>query len=174
MCGLKSLQRHSRTVSTPLIGISLSRLPATHNDSTDLQEYSDTAFITNYIEDVTELKTITVWTNQAVADRGSQVYRLLKARNAAFTAGDVEGLRTARANLSRGSREAKRQYSKKISPRFNNSGDTRSLWQGLQIRLQAPTRTCDSTISLLNELNSFFARFACTEHHSFTKVPSPS
>ena len=64
MCGLKSLQRHSRTVSTPLIGISLSRLPATHNDSTDLQEYSDTAFITNYIEDVTELKTITVWTNQ--------------------------------------------------------------------------------------------------------------
>ncbi len=88
-------------------------------------------------------------------------YRLLKARNAAFSAGDEEGLRTARANLSRGIREAKRQYSRRIAHHFSDSRDTRSLWQGIQTitDYKPPPQTCDSTIPLLNELNAFFARF---------------
>ncbi len=84
---------------------------ATYNNTTDLQEYSETvtAYITKCIDDVTVTKTITVRANQKPWLTG-EVYRLLKARNAAFRAGDEEGLKTARANLSRGIREAKRQY----------------------------------------------------------------
>ncbi len=87
---------------------------ATYNNTTDLQEYSetDTAYITKCIDDVTVTKTITVRANQKPWLTG-EVYRLLKARNAAFRAGDEEGLKTARANLSRGIREAKRQYSRR-------------------------------------------------------------
>ncbi len=106
---------------------------ATYNNTTDLQEYSETvtAYITKCIDDVTVTKTITVRANQKPWLTG-EVYRLLKARNAAFRAGDEEGLRTARANLSRGIREAKRQYSRRIAHRFSDSRDTWSLWQGIQ------------------------------------------
>ncbi len=93
---------------------------------------------------------ITVRANQKLWLTG-EVYRLLKARNAAFRAGDEEGLRTARANLSRGIREAKRQYSRRIAHRFSDSRDTRSLWQGIQTitDYKPPPQTCDSTIPLL-------------------------
>ncbi len=109
---------------------------ATYNNTTDLQEYSETvtAYITKCIDDVTVTKTITVRANQKPWLTG-EVYRLLKARNAAFRAGDEEGLRTARANLSRGIREAKRQYSRRIAHRFSDSRDTRSLWQGIPGRV---------------------------------------
>ncbi len=139
---------------------------ATYNNTTDLQEYSETvtAYITKCIDDVTVTKTITVRANQKPWLTG-EVYRLLKARNAAFRAGDEEGLKTARANLSRGIREAKRQYSRRIAHRFSDSRDTRSLWQGIQIitDYKPPPQTCDSTIPLLNELNAFFARFEYLE-----------
>ncbi len=106
---------------------------ATYNNTTDLQEYSETvtAYITKCIDDVTVTKTITVRANQKPWLTG-EVYRLLKARNAAFRAGDEEGLRTARANLSRGIRGAKRQYSRRIAHRFSDSRDTQNLWQGIQ------------------------------------------
>ena len=83
---------------------------ATYNNTTDLQENSETvtAYITKCIDDVTVTKTITVRANQKPRMTG-EVYRLLKTRNAAFRAGDEVGLRTARANLSRGIRQAKRQ-----------------------------------------------------------------
>ncbi len=66
---------------------------ATYNNTTDLQEYSETvtAYITKCIDDVTVTKTITVRANQKPWLTG-EVYRLLKARNAAFRAGDEEGL----------------------------------------------------------------------------------
>ncbi len=62
---------------------------ATYNNTTDLQEYSETvtAYITKCIDDVTVTKTITVRANQKPWLTG-EVYRLLKARNAAFRAGD--------------------------------------------------------------------------------------
>ncbi len=71
---------------------------ATYNNTTDLQEYTETvtAYITKCIDDVTVTKTITVRANQKPWLTG-EVYRLLKARNAAFRAGDEEGLKTARA-----------------------------------------------------------------------------
>ncbi len=85
------------------------------------------------------------------------------------------GLRTARANLSRGIREAKRQYSRRIAHRFSDSRDTRSLWQGIQTitDYKPPPQTCDSTIPLLNELNAFFARFEAQNSTTAQKAPPP-
>ncbi len=83
---------------------------ATYNNTTDLQEYSETvtAYITKCIDDVKVTKTITVRANQKPWLTG-EVYRLLKARNAAFTAGDEEGLKTA---LSSG-------FFRKVMPTFH-------------------------------------------------------
>ncbi len=149
---------------------------ATYNNTTDLQEYTETvtAYIPKCIDDVTVTKTITVRANQKPWLTG-EVYRLLKARNAAFRAGDEEGLKTARANLSRGIREAKRQYSRRIAHRFSDSRDTRSLWQGIQTitDYKPPPQTCDSTIPLLNELNAFFARFEAQNSTTAQKTPPP-
>ncbi len=149
---------------------------ATYNNTTDLQEYTETvtAYITKCIDDVTVTKTITVRANQKPWLTG-EVYRLLKARNTAFRAGDEEGLKTARANLSRGIREAKRQYSRRIAHRFSDSRDTRSLWQGIQTitDYKPPPQTCDSTIPLLNELNDFFARFEAQNSTTAQKTPPP-
>ncbi len=149
---------------------------ATYNNTTDLQEYSETvtAYITKCIDDVTVTKTITVRANQKLWLTG-EVYRLLKAQNAAFRAGDEEGLKTARANLSHGIREAKRQYSRRIAHRFSDSRDTRSLWQGIQTitDYKPPPQTCDSTIPLLNELNAFFARFEAQNSTTAQKTPPP-
>ncbi len=118
---------------------------ATYNNTTDLQEYSETvtAYITKCIDDVT-----VTGEGQGMMWLTGEVYRLLKARNAAFRAGDEEGLKTARANLSRGIRKAKRQYSRRIAHRFSDSRDTQSLWQGIQTitDYKPPPQTCDSTI----------------------------
>uniref|UniRef100_A0A9J8D6D0 Reverse transcriptase domain-containing protein n=1 Tax=Cyprinus carpio carpio TaxID=630221 RepID=A0A9J8D6D0_CYPCA len=96
-------------------------------------------------------------------------------RNAAFRPGDEVGLRTARANLSRGIRDAKRQYSRRIAHRFSDSRDTLSLWQGIQpiTDYKSPPRTCDSIISLLNELTAFFARFEAQNNTTAQKTPPP-
>ncbi len=85
------------------------------------------------------------------------------------------GLKTARANLSHGIREAKRQYSRRIAHRFSDSRDTRSLWQGIQTitDYNPPPQTCDSTIPLLNELNAFFARFEAQNSTTAQKTPPP-
>ncbi len=147
---------------------------ATYNNTTDLQVYSETvtAYITKCIEDVTVMKTITVRANQKPWLMG-EVYRLMKAWNAALRAGDEEGLKTTRANLSRGIREAKRQYSRRITHRFSDSRDTQSLWHGIQTNTdyKPPPQTCDSIIPLLNELNAFFARFEAQNSTTAQKTP---
>ncbi|KAL0194797.1 hypothetical protein M9458_008369, partial [Cirrhinus mrigala] len=155
---------------------SMFKQAATYNNTTDLQEYAETvtAYINKCTEDVTVTKTITVCANQKPWMTG-EVYRLLKARNVAFRTGDEASLKTARANLSRGIREAKRQYSRGISHHFKDSRDTRSLWRGIQTITdhKPPPQTCDSTISLLNELNTFFARFEVQNSTTAQKTPPP-
>ncbi|XDV45567.1 hypothetical protein PO909_013647 [Leuciscus waleckii] len=61
-----------------------------------------------------------------------EVHNLLRARNAAFRVSVGEGLRTARANLSRDIRKAKKQYAKRTAHTFRDSRDTRRLWKGFQ------------------------------------------
>ncbi|KAM7374814.1 hypothetical protein PAMP_007451 [Pampus punctatissimus] len=149
---------------------------ATYNHQINIQEYSDTvtAYISKCTADVTDTKTIMVRTNQKPWLTG-EVHRLLKARNAAFRAGDEAGLRSARANLSRGIRLAKKQYSSRITHHFTNSRDTRSLWQGLQTITDYKPRpqTCDSDITLLNDLNHFFGRFEADNSTPAQKTTPP-
>lgn len=104
-----------------------------------------------------------------------EVHNLLRARNAAFKVSDDEGLRTARTNLSRGIRKAKKQYAKRTAHNFRDSRDTKRLWQGIQTITvyKPPPRTCDSDISLLNELN-FFARFEAYNTTPAQKIPPPN
>ncbi|KAG1928986.1 hypothetical protein F2P79_023208 [Pimephales promelas] len=149
---------------------------ATYNYQTDIQEYTETviAYISKCIDDVTVTKTFSIRANQKPWLTG-EVHSLLRAWNAAFRVGNDEGLRMARANLSRGIRKAKRQYAKRIAQNFEDSRDTRRLWQGIQtITGYKPSpQTCDSDISLLNDLNSFFARFEAhnSTHAQTTLLP---
>ncbi len=87
---------------------------ATYNNHTDLQEYTETvtAYIKNCIDDVTVTKTITTRANQKPW-MTAEVRGLLKTRDEAFRSGDKAALKTARANLSRGIKNAKRSYAKK-------------------------------------------------------------
>ena len=140
---------------------------ATYNSHTDINEYTDTvtAYISKCIDDVTHTKTIVTRANQKPWLTGD-VHRLLRARDNAFKAGEETGLRTARANLSRGIREAKQDYTKKLTCHFKDSRDTRSLWKGIRTitDYKPAPQTCDDNISLLNNLNSFFARFEATNN----------
>ena len=156
---------------------SMFRQAATHNNTVDLQEYTETvtAYMRKCMDDVTVSRTISIRANQKPWLTG-EVHRLLKARNAAFRAGDEVGLRTARANLSRGIREAKRQYSRKIADHFKDSRDSRNLWRGIQtITDYKPTpQTCNNSTSLLNQLNDFFARFEADNNMPAQKIPPPT
>ena len=88
---------------------------ATHNNLTDIEDYTDTvtSYISKCIDDVTHTKTIITQANQKPWLTGD-VHRLLRARDNAYRAGDETGLRTVRANLSRGIRKAKQEYTNKI------------------------------------------------------------
>ncbi|KAG5266197.1 hypothetical protein AALO_G00250850 [Alosa alosa] len=135
---------------------------ATYNNRTDIEEYTDTvtSYITKCIDDVTHTKDIITranWKPWLTED----VLRLLRARDKAYRAGDEAGMKTARANLSRGIKEAKKEYTHKITTHFKDSRNAQSLWQGIQALTDykpAP-QSCESNISLLNNLNRFFARF---------------
>ncbi|XP_049340016.1 uncharacterized protein LOC125804732 [Astyanax mexicanus] len=109
------------------------REAATSYDSINLEEYTDsvTGYISKFIEDVTVSKTITTRPNQKPW-MTAEVRVLRRSRDKAFKSGDRAGLRSARAKLSRGIREAKRIYAKKIHAHFQDTTDTRRMWQGIQ------------------------------------------
>ncbi|XP_051916915.1 carbohydrate sulfotransferase 6 isoform X2 [Hippocampus zosterae] len=123
--------------------------------------------------EVTVTRTITIWANLRPWLTG-EIHRLLRARNMAFRAGDVVGLRTARANLSQDTTLGTRQYSRRIADHFNDSRDTRNLGWGIQTITKYSPQTCDSSISLLNSLNDFFARFEVDNNTPAQKTPPPS
>ncbi len=106
---------------------------ATYNNHTDLQEYTETvtAYIKKCMDDVTVTKTITTRANQKPW-MTAEVCGLLKTRDDAFRSGDKAAIKTARANLSFGIKNAKRSYAQKINNHFTDSRDTRSLWQAIQ------------------------------------------
>ena len=147
-----------------------------NNNQIDIEEYTDTvtSYITKCIDDVTDTKTIITRANQKPWLTGD-VHRLLRARDKAFRAGDEAGLKTARANLSRGIKKAKRDYTQEITSHFSDSKDARSLWKGIQaITDYKPSpRSCENNTSLLNDLNSFFARFEEQNKTHPQKIPPP-
>ncbi|KAI3376744.1 hypothetical protein L3Q82_000087 [Scortum barcoo] len=128
---------------------------ATYNNLIDVEEYTDTvtSYITKCIDDVTHIKSITTRANRKPW-LTEDVHRLLKARDKAFKAGDELALRTVRANLSRGIRKAKQDYTNKITSHFKDSKNAQSLWQGIQAitDYKPAPRSCESDITLLNNL----------------------
>ncbi|KAL0152345.1 hypothetical protein M9458_052068 [Cirrhinus mrigala] len=150
------------------------REAATYNNHTDLHEYTKTVtvYIKKCIDDVTVTKTITTRANQkpwmTAEDRG-----LLKTRDDAFRSGDKAALKTARANLYHGIKQAKRLYAQKNN-HFTDSKDTRSLWQAIQtITDYKPLpQTCDDDTTLPDALNEFYTRFEMQNDTPAQKLPT--
>ncbi len=105
----------------------------------------------------------------------AEVRGLLKTRDEAFRSGDKAALKTARANLSCGIKNAKRSYGNKINNHFTNSRDTRSLWQAIQTitDYKPPPQACDDDTSLPDALNHFYSRFEMQNDTSAQKLPTP-
>ncbi len=118
------------------------------------------------MDDVTVTKTITTRANQKLW-MTAEVRGLLKARDEAFRSGDKAALKTARANLSCGIKNAKRSYAQKINNHFTDSRDTRSLWQAIQtITDYKPPAPIHSTTFIHGVWNA--------EWHTCTKkLPTP-
>ncbi len=149
---------------------------ATYNNHTDLQEYTETvtAYIKKCMDDVTVTKTITTRANQKPW-MTAEVRGLLKTRDEAFRSGDKAALKTARANLSCGIKNAKRSHAQKINNHFTDSRDTRSLWQAIQTitDYKPPPQACDDDPSLPDTLNHFYSRFEMQNDTPAQKLPTP-
>ncbi len=105
----------------------------------------------------------------------AEVHGLLKTHDDAFRSGDKAVLKTARANLSRGSKKAKCLYAHKINNHFTDSKDTRSLWQAIQTitDYKALPQACDDDTSLPDALNEFYAQFEMQNDKPAQKLPTP-
>ncbi|KAI5085277.1 hypothetical protein C0J45_3294, partial [Silurus meridionalis] len=82
-----------------------------------------------------------------------------------------------RARLSRAIREAKRPHAMKIHDHFQDSGDTRGMWQGIQAITNYKTTSpaCDRDPSLPDALNDFYARFEVQNNVVARKtIPPPT
>lgn len=96
---------------------------------------------------------------------------MLKVRNSAFKSSDKEALRTARANLNRAIRLAKRAHSQKIQDLFHDTTNTRNMWKGIQAISDYKTAPLPVTdMDFLNDLNNFFGRFEALNGTSAVKA----
>ncbi|GAA6075769.1 piezo-type mechanosensitive ion channel component 1-like, partial [Tachysurus ichikawai] len=153
------------------------REAATNGDSVNLEEYTSavTSYIGKCINDVTVSKTITTRSNQKPW-MTANVRALLRTRDLAFRTGDRAALRTEKAKLSRAIREANRAHAQTIHSHFQDSGDTRRMWQGIQAITNYKTASpaCDSNASLPDALNDFYARFEVQNKVTARKtIPPP-
>ncbi len=129
----------------------------------DIEAYSDsvTCFIRKCIEDVVPTKTICIYPNQKTWIN-SDVRSALSVRTSAFKYGDTDDRKQASYDLRRSIKAAKRQYKIKVEEQFNNNNNARSMWQGNNIitgfKGNKPA-TVNIADSLLDELNTFYARF---------------
>ncbi|KAK3535559.1 hypothetical protein QTP70_016830 [Hemibagrus guttatus] len=106
-----------------------------------------------------------------------QVEDMLESRDSAFRAGDKEALRIARARLSQAIKEAKRSHAQSIYGHFQDSGDSWSMWHGIQAITNYKTTpsACDSDASLPDVLNDFYARFEAQNNVAARKtIPPPN
>ncbi|KAK3558854.1 hypothetical protein QTP86_030445, partial [Hemibagrus guttatus] len=91
--------------------------------------------------------------------------------------GDKEALKTARAKLSRAIKEAKRTHAQRIHGHFQDSRDSRRMWQGIQAITNYKTTpsACDSDASLPDARNDFYARFEAQNNVAARKtIPPPN
>lgn len=99
----------------------------------DLKEY--TVSVTGYIEkctdDVTVSKTDITHMNHKPWFT-SEVYALIKGRNAAFKSGDREAYTRARTKLFQAIKRTKCAHAKRIHGQFTDYKDTWHMWQEIQ------------------------------------------
>ncbi|KAK3542960.1 hypothetical protein QTP70_007910 [Hemibagrus guttatus] len=91
--------------------------------------------------------------------------------------GDKTTLKTARTKLSRAIREAKRAHTQRIHGHFKDNGDSWHMWQGIQAMTNYKTTSpaCDSTSSLPDALNDFYAWFEAQNSVTARKtIPPPN
>lgn len=131
------------------------------------------AYIKHCIDTVTVVKTIRVFPNEKPWMTG-QVRALLRARDAAFRSGDRALYSRTRADLKEGISAAKADHRRRIEEQLTSP---RQLWQGIQAITNY--RGCavsagDSDAALVEELNSFFARFEAQAQHTAKPPHGPS
>ncbi len=138
------------------------RAAATDIDCTRVEEYAESVsgYILKCVEDVSRMKNISTRANEKPW-MNHEVRAALKARNVVFKSGDTAALSTARANLNRAIRIAKRTHGQKVQDFFQDPGNTRRMWQGIQAitDYKAAPLLCDSDTGFLNNLNNYFGRF---------------
>ena len=140
----------------------------------DLEEYTGTvlSYINHCTDTVTAAKRIRVYPNQKPW-MTSKVKTLLQERNSAFRSGDKNLYSTARANLKRGIKDAKKAYKEKIEDHLTNN-NPRRVWQGIQNITNyknSNTSTVHADASLAEELNHFFARFEVNRPTTIALTP---
>ncbi len=140
-----------------------------------MAEYTQTVlfYIASCTDIVTEEKYIWVFPNQKPW-MTSEVHTLLRARDMAFKSGDRALYSAARANLKRGIKNAKLADKRRIEEHFTGN-NTRRVWQGVQHITNfkgSATSGCNTSASLAEELNCFFARFEkkCPLQHTSPPV----
>lgn len=140
---------------------------ATYNDNNhtyiDIDEYatSVSAYISKCTDDVSISKNIIIWANQKPWMTG-EVRKMIKARYTAFKSGDKESLRTAKANLKRAIKSAKRAYNQKTQDRFHDPSKPGNMLKGIGANTNhkiAPSPVSEADADFLNELNNLFERF---------------
>lgn len=101
-----------------------------------------------------------------------ELHSLLKTQDTAFRDGAVSAPRTARNNLARVIRRAKRKHTVRISDNFDDSRNPTHLWQGIQAitDYKAPIHDCDNDPSLPGQLKDIFAQFEATNITSIQKA----
>ncbi len=140
----------------------------------DVAEYTQTVlfYIASCTDIVTEEKYVRVFPNQKPW-MTSEVHTLLRARDMAFKSGERALYSAARGNLKRGIKTAKLAYKRRIEGHFTGN-NTRRVWQGVQHITNfkgSATTGSNSSASLAEELNCFFARFDKTSPLQHTSLP---
>ena len=135
-------------------------------NSGDVNEIAEGALglIGKVIEEVVPTKTVRVYPNRKPWIN-FDVNTALTIRKTAFKTGDTTEIKDARYNLRKVIKAAKRDYGKKIEAQLS-SNDPRRMWKGLHTITdfkETSSCTADTSVSLPDELNSFYARFEVSQ-----------
>lgn len=130
-----------------------------HVAARDIDEYTDSVcgFIRKCVEDVVPSRTVKSFPNQKPWINGD-VRAALAARSTAFASANTSDYKHAHYQLRKTIKAAKREYRDRVEQQFDNP---RSMWQGLNTitDFRGKTSTPQTTASLCEDLNVFYARF---------------
>ncbi|KAK0136684.1 hypothetical protein N1851_027131 [Merluccius polli] len=142
-----------------------------------MDEYTSTVlcYINFCVDNVTSWKHFRVYLNRKPWMTHS-VEQLIRARDLAHSSGDPEAYSRARATLRKGINTAKQQHRRRIEACFNNSTNSRQVWEGIRAitdyksKARATSPSADATLA--EDLNHFYARFDRENTDSVLSPPS--